>query len=301
MTWHILGGGSIGCLWAVQLYTSGLPVRLIVRNTEQLTTLSAKQGIDYQTMDQTHNLYPIEGELASDTSPIHRLIITTKAYATLAAFESIKQRIAPDAQILLLQNGMGQHQQLKFTYPHLSIWAASTTDGAYLASPFEVIRAGIGETLYGKMFETAPSSESLFTLPIGDLKIQQVINIEHRLWCKLAINAVINPLTAINDCKNGELFDNPTLVSLMEDLCGEIETIASNANQTLFDLPLIEVVEQVARQTASNFSSMLQDVRQARQTEIEQISGFLCHAAQSSQTPSPLNNALLSQIRILSQ
>ncbi|MBW6116123.1 2-dehydropantoate 2-reductase N-terminal domain-containing protein, partial [Pseudomonas aeruginosa] len=31
MTWHILGAGSLGSLWAARLGRAGLPVRLILR------------------------------------------------------------------------------------------------------------------------------------------------------------------------------------------------------------------------------------------------------------------------------
>ncbi|WP_256218091.1 2-dehydropantoate 2-reductase N-terminal domain-containing protein, partial [Pseudomonas sp. EGD-AK9] len=36
MTWHVLGAGSLGSLWAARLARAGLPVRLILRNRERL-------------------------------------------------------------------------------------------------------------------------------------------------------------------------------------------------------------------------------------------------------------------------
>lgn len=298
MIWHILGSGAIGCLWAVQLYESGYDVRLVVRSPERLAELNANQGVTYTDMTGKQTLSHIQGETADSEEPISHLLVTTKAFATLAALSSIKHRLTPATKVLLLQNGMGQQHEAHQSFPELALWAASTTDGAYLTSPFNVVRAGRGETLYGPLFATTEQSPLLPT-PIGDLRVNLVSDIEQRLWCKVAINAVINPLTAINDCKNGELLDNAVITQFMEELCQEIELIASAAGQPLFDEPLYNKVVSVASQTATNYSSMLQDVRHQRPTEIEQISGFLCQSAARTGTPSPLNQALLAQIRLI--
>ena len=299
MIWHILGSGAIGCLWAVQLHESGHDVRLVVRSPERLAELNANQGVTYTDMDGKQIHSAIQGETADNNALITHLIVTTKAFATLSALDSIKHRLTPETRVLLLQNGMGQQYETHSHFPELLLWAASTTDGAYLTSPFNVVRAGRGETLYGQLF--APTEQSqLLPEPIGDLRVNRVPDIEQRLWCKVAINAVINPLTAINDCKNGELLDNAVITQFMEELCQEIELIASAAGQPLFDEPLYNKVVSVASQTASNYSSMLQDIRHQRPTEIEQISGFLCQSATKTNTPAPLNQALLAQIRLMS-
>jgi len=35
-TWHVLGAGSLGTLWATRLARAGLPVRLILRDQARL-------------------------------------------------------------------------------------------------------------------------------------------------------------------------------------------------------------------------------------------------------------------------
>ena len=60
-----------------------------------------------------------------------------------------RKHLVDDAQILLLQNGMGSAQALQRVMPNANIYYATTTDGAWRMSPFNVVRAGIGETLIG--------------------------------------------------------------------------------------------------------------------------------------------------------
>ena len=45
VTWHILGAGSMGMLWATRLTRAGLPVKLILRNAERRQAYKAAQGL----------------------------------------------------------------------------------------------------------------------------------------------------------------------------------------------------------------------------------------------------------------
>ncbi len=43
-TWHVLGAGSLGTLWATRLARAGVPVRLILRDAARLARLSGRAG-----------------------------------------------------------------------------------------------------------------------------------------------------------------------------------------------------------------------------------------------------------------
>jgi 2-dehydropantoate 2-reductase len=301
MHWHILGAGAIGCTWAVQLFKSKHDVTLILSSKERLQQLSKNHGVVYESTNDEAKAYSIDAELAENDTQIQNLIICTKAYATISALQSVADRLSSDANVVLLQNGLGPQQDVIELFPTLSIWAATTTDGAYLSAPFHVVRAGHGETLIGAISTKAQQSgHTLCLSPSGDLTITLINDIEHKLWCKVAINAAINPLTALNNCKNGELIKDPVLYEKMCDVCKEIELIAHASGQRLFDNPLHERVAAVATATANNYSSMLQDIKQKRPTEIDQITGFICQQAKRHQLPSPINTSLREKIHQLS-
>ncbi|PBP58450.1 hypothetical protein CCL19_24430, partial [Pseudomonas syringae] len=42
VTWHVLGAGSLGSLWATRLARANLQVRLILRNADRLAAYQAK-------------------------------------------------------------------------------------------------------------------------------------------------------------------------------------------------------------------------------------------------------------------
>ncbi|WP_165840117.1 ketopantoate reductase family protein [Motiliproteus coralliicola] len=293
--WHILGAGAIGCLWACHLQLQQQPVSLLVRSDSKLQQFQQPWSLSGQSQAEGIQL---QAELNQSESPISRLLVTTKSYDTLAAVEAVRHRLSKDAVIVLLQNGMGQQQQLAERLPEVPIYVGTTTEGAFL-SGHQLVHAGSGESWFGPLNAVAKQLGEAPLRPLLSLALHsgydpQILN---RLWQKLAINAAINGLTALHDCQNGVLADNPEYHQQMTQLCDEVERLAEALQQPLFEQPLITRAEAVARATGTNFSSMLQDVRHRRRTEIDAINGYLCDQAQTLGIDLPHNRSLLEKIR----
>jgi 2-dehydropantoate 2-reductase len=300
MHWTILGAGAIGCLWAAQLQRAGRSVSLILRSPPRLAEFRALGGITLVD-DEGECFCPLGGELATASGPIGTLLLCTKAYDSESALDSVWHRLSPDSRILVLQNGLGSQQQVLARAGAARVLLGSTTDGAYLRKPFEVVHAGRGETAIGttdKARNRDLLAELELTAGLG-LQLRQDADIEATLWRKLAINCAINPLTALNGCRNGELARVPAYTHELDTLCAEFEAVASARGIQLFDNPLREQALAVARQTADNYSSMLQDMRHRRPTEIDQISGFLCREADRLGIAVPSHHRVLERVRQL--
>ncbi|EPQ60431.1 ketopantoate reductase-like protein [Gloeophyllum trabeum ATCC 11539] len=113
---------------------------------------------------------------------------------------------------------------------------------------------------------------------------------------KLVANAVINPLTALLNCRNGEIFKTEEGVRIMRRVCQEAEEVFAadiRSQPRGFEYPVDEApqgdpvppslkaegLEQnclnIATGTAMNFSSMLNDIRYGKKTEIDFLNGYL--------------------------
>lgn len=298
MHWHILGAGAIGLLWAAKLQNAGHQVTLILRTAEKLAQYNTTGCFQIINDDKTER-FSTEAELADNNTPISYLLVTTKSFAVTGAFASVQHRLTNDTRVLLLHNGMGPQQQLTNENPDLEIWAGSTTDGAYFESPYHLVRAGIGETCIGRL--SACGNDSLFQeLQEVDEQLQQSADIHTVLWRKLAINCAINPLTALFNCRNGELLKYDDRRAAMAQICKEVEDVAKALGITLFNRKLMEQAWDVAELTSNNHSSMQQDVSHNRPTEIETITGYLCQMADQAGVATPANHLVLDAIRGLS-
>jgi 2-dehydropantoate 2-reductase len=115
----------------------------------------------------------------------------------------------------------------------------------------------------------------------------------------LAINAAINPLTALLDVPNGELLLSPHALAIMTEAAGETAAVAEARGIRLpYDDPGAAAAE-VAGRTASNHSSMLQDIRRGAPTEIDAICGAIANEGESLGVWTPVNRVLWHLVRAL--
>jgi 2-dehydropantoate 2-reductase len=294
-TWHILGAGAIGSLFACKLQRAGIPVCLLLRagTTQPSNPVVLIEG------EQRHELAIEQAATdALEADSVEGLIITTKANQAGAAFNEIASKLQAGAPVVLLHNGMGVYEQLSAEHPTVDLYCGTTTEGGWLDTSRSLVHAGAGDTFIGQPGRTtAPdwfdsfkdSGERFYWEP----------EIERSLWRKLMINCAINPLTAIHRCRNGALLQEPDLQQEAQALCAELAAVTRARGDVELADRIRDEAFAVMASTAANQSSMLQDVQRGRETEIEYITGYFCREAERLGVPCPCNEALLQKLRQL--
>lgn len=298
-TTYVLGAGALGLLYAAKLARTSR-VALLVK---PLQTNDLSLGVNYQTSASAASK-KIFIKLLSQPTPnlsIQRLIVATKANQAAKAVAQWQEYLAKDAQILLLQNGMGSQAEVaKLLLPSQSLFAASVAQAAYLAAANQVVEAGQGTSQLGYWQGPNPDATQqwLSRLTTAGLNYEVTANIRQALWHKLAVNAVINPLTAIHQVANGALAGRdykPLVTQLIEEISllftrlGISEPAGGLSNQ----------IEQIVLATAQNFSSMHQDIAKGKTTEIDYITASLLKAAKAARIQMPEHEKLYQQIKEL--
>lgn len=289
--WHILGAGSLGGLWAARLARAGLPVRLILRHEERLKAYDAKGGLTLSEQGQRQT-FPIPAQTLDDPQPIVRLLVACKAYDAERAVARIAPRLAPGAEVLLLQNGLGSQEAVAALVSQARCIFVSSTEGAFRDEDFSVVFAGQGANWLGDA-QQRPAPVWLDELAAAGIAHQWTPNILDRLWRKLALNCAINPLTVLHDCRNGELQAHAGDVGA---LCDELVAVLKCCGHAQAAAGLHEEVNRVIAATAANYSSMYQDVSEGRRTEISYLLGYLCIAAERHGCQAPLLNRLRERL-----
>lgn len=294
MHWHVQGAGSLGCLWAARLAAAQQSVELILRTPTALADYEKIGQVRISDAQQQQSRsYPIKAQLATQHEPIENLLLACKAYDAEAAIAQVAHRLSKNSLILLLQNGLGSQQAVQSLLPEQQCIAASSTEGAYLAAPFHTVFAGQGTVYLGSLTAQSEPAGLIAACQAAAIPCFWTEQIATTLWRKLAINCAINPLTVIHDCNNGALRQHSSTVN---QLCDELQRLLRAAQQADAAEQLHQQVWQVIEKTAANSSSMRQDVRHQRRTEISYMTGFACQQSLSLGCSTPMLHALHAQL-----
>lgn len=288
MSWHILGAGSLGALWACRLAAHGLAPTLILRDQAKLERYHQAQGL---TLNTTR--YLINAELPESDAPIKRLLVTCKAYDAASAVAAVRHRLSQDAELILLQNGIGSQAKVQQQAPWARCILGSSTEGAYRPAEFTVMPAGAGQNFLGTLQKSAPPVW-LNELAQANIAHQWSEDIDMRLWRKLALNCAINPLTVLHDCRNGQLLQHQ---SVLGEITQELTCLLNASGQTIAATGLHAQVLEVIEATANNYSSMHQDVHAKRRTEIAYLLGFAVTKARELTLTTPALDRLYRDLQ----
>nr|WP_268820570.1 2-dehydropantoate 2-reductase [Paraglaciecola sp. G1-23] len=289
----ILGYGAIGGLVASQCHKLGYTYQILLRTPEELT-------LEIQDIELQLNHIQPNTSLIDDPQPFDLLILPIKAYQILPALKSIKRNIKPYQTIVLLHNGMGCIEQVKQLLPDNPCIAATTSYGAYKPDANTIKQTGLGETHLG-WINTSQSVQKAKIETILSNLLPPVFwhpDISLALWKKLTVNAVINPLTATLNIKNGELA-KPNYANQIKDIITETHAVIQSLEYSISFDELSSLVKNVIDKTADNYSSMHQDIHHKRRTEIEFINGYIVNKANELGLQVPQNEKLLKQVQQL--
>jgi len=267
----------------------------------------------------THEVRPLT---QGDDEIIWNLVVSVKASTTIQALSKVAHRLCRDSSILFMQNGMGMLDEVnKKLFPNVetrpNYVVGVISHGVKRLEHYAVEHAGFGTIAIGilprkpaESFEFPNSARYLLRtvtrtpilaavpFPPTDLLQQQLD--------KLAVNCIINPLTAIFDCTNGELLNQFSVTRTMRLLLAEVSLVirslpeldgVPNKNLRYDPQRLEAMVVVVATRTAKNVSSMLQDVRQHTKTEIDYINGYVVRRGEEMGIKCVLNYMLLQMVK----
>jgi 2-dehydropantoate 2-reductase len=126
-------------------------------------------------------------------------------------------------------------------------------------------------------------------LKAAKFNVEIVDDAQSVIWGKLVVNAGINPLTALLRVPNGRLLEIPAAHDLMKALARETAKVAEAEHIRLPFADPVAAVEEVARRTAPNHSSMLQDILRGAPTEIDAICGAVVEKGRKHNLETPAN------------
>ncbi len=299
---HIIGQGVIGSLLASTALRLQFSVQQYIRDKHRFkgrqldSSTITVQSLSGQTthLPQPDSLNTIQ---LTNEQLSGLVIVPVKAYQVAQVLSQLQGNLAPGATLLLLHNGMGSIEVASRLFPTHVIIAGTTTLAGFREGAV-IKHTAKGHTQLG----IVKNASALLPNPEHIALINHVIpeptwhdDILIPLFTKLAINCVINPLTAIHDVKNGEL-SSLGLLGIIKKIVDEVVTVAASQGVLLDSASQFKQVLAVIFDTRENYSSMHQDIKHGRKSEIEQINGYVVTLGEANGIDVTGNKSLLQQI-----
>jgi 2-dehydropantoate 2-reductase len=294
----IAGTGAMACLFGASLSAAGVPVSLMGTWAAGLEALRL-HGVRVVEKDGKQLAYPVVVARQPHEAPkAHLALVCVKSWQTERAVRQLLGCLTRDGIALTLQNGLGNYETLERLLGSKRAALGTTTSGANMVAP-GIVRPGGDGVISLEDHSRLSIFRDLFSL--AGFVVQTVSDPIQLLWGKLVINAAINPLTALLRVPNGDLLQKPTARSLMSAAVREAAAVADAQGIHLPYPDPVAAAESVAAKTATNLSSMLQDILRGSPTEIDAISGAVFRAGEIAGLQVPVNRTLWELVKSLEQ
>lgn len=278
----IVGCGALGSLLAFKLVRAGIDVRVCQRPGKQFDAIRT-EGITFVDREgKAEKVKCIVESRLDDLVQADLAVVLVKAYQTEDAGIALKGHVARDGVVLTLQNGLGNAETLARLIGEGHVAAGTCTYGAHRVGPGRIAWGGDGLVRFGPWRPGEDLSRIEALLQKAGIETRLERDPRRALWEKVILNASVNTVSALTRLKNGQILESPEAVGLMRELVEEGVRAAHLAGEEIETESMWILVRTVLGKTANNRTSMLQDVENNRETEVDAIVGTLVAQAREN-------------------
>jgi 2-dehydropantoate 2-reductase len=248
--------------------------------------------VDVVLIDRT------KSPLRSDEKSVDVAVVCVKTLGTLWAADVAQRILSRDGVVLTIQNGLGNFETLVAAVGEARVAVGVIYVGARLENG-KLWATGPGKVEFGLVARAEPrrALKALAArLVDGGMAVSVVQNPWASVWRKVAVNAAMNPVTALLGYTNNELLADLAASRVADGLAAEVARVATRTGMLsqggLGEDEARRAWRDIAILTGANRSSMLQDVQAGRATEIDAICGAVYREGERRGVAAPLNQAM---------
>lgn len=308
----VIGAGAVGLGIGAGLAANGVSVRFVINRPAQRRAL-ATQGVSRSGLFGDLEVAPSDFSIADSIDaladwPADHWLVCTKSTASRELVKQIApvwRRMPTKPSVVLCQNGWGNAEVFATQIPPRHVFNARVITGFVRNNETHIRVTAHADSIHiGSLFgaSTQELAELTEAITRGGIPCEISQEIDKDLWAKMLYNGLLNPLGALVGVPYGVLAERDETRAIMKALAHEIFDVMRAADYSTHwqsaDDYLTTFYQDLLPPTAEHQSSMLQDLQAGRMTEVEGLCGALCELAAAHHVPAPLNDALLTLIRV---
>lgn len=293
----LIGLGAIGCAYGSKLYDMNPKAVKIIAGGERAERYKEKGFIINGKKYDFQYVTPEE-----KCKPADLIIVAVKSNQLLQAMGDIKNHVGENTIILSLLNGITSEEIIaekfgidKVLYS-LCVGIDANRDGNNIKfSSYGNIT--FGEKINTNYSDRVKAIKEIFEKARIPYEIPE--NMIHSLWWKFMINVSINQSSAVLGAKYGVFQKSVEARDLMDSAMMEVIKLSEKTGVNLNNDDVKRWYEVLYSMNPDSRTSMLQDIENSRQTEVDIFAGTVCKLGEKYGVDTPVNRTLYNIIKVI--
>jgi 2-dehydropantoate 2-reductase len=294
----IVGAGSVGGFFGAHLAKQNPNVSFLLRPG----TLAAVQQRGL-TVRSAGGSFTVRPRVASDPRELPHpdlIVLAVKAYDLDGVLVQLAPVLTDRTVILTLQNGIDTEDRILARLKRDCVvggvaFIYSKIAEAGVIDHYKKGAVAIGEFM-GYESERLLQIRDLFTA--AGIPCQLSKDIRRSKWEKMCWNCVFNPITVLINDQVAKALDNPDMMKVIRQIVGEV-TAVSAAMKVPLPSDMADKVVKWTQEIRDIHTSMYDDWKAGRPTEIDYLNGFIVRQGREFGIPTPVNEALTALITVM--
>ena len=296
----MVGAGSVGGFFGARLAQHHSDVSFLLR--PQTLAAVKKNGLTIRSTEGTFTVRPQAASDARDLPGPDLIVLGVKVYDLDEVLDQIAPVLTDKTVILTLQNGIDAEDRLLSRIQRDCVVGGVAYIYSKIAEPGVIDHYKRGAVAIGELM----GQESARLLAIRDLFTAAGIpchvskDIRRSKWEKMCWNCVFNPITVLIDDRVAKALDHPEMSGVIRQIVGEVAAVSA-AMKVPLPLDMPERVIKATQEIRDIHTSMYDDWKAGRRTEIDSLNGFIVQKGREFGIPTPVNEALTAMIKTVTE
>ncbi len=296
---HVLmvGAGSVGGFIGAHLAHANVDVSFLLR--PRTCEAIRSRGLTLRSGNTSFTVHPPVATDPSELATPDIIMLGVKCYDLDQVIQQITPILTKNTVIVTFQNGIDTEERLMTAFKGDHVVAGVIYIYTKISEPGVIDHFARGHVTIGELSGNTDTQRitalrDLFTNTPIPCKISS--NMTKIKWEKMCWNVVFNPLTVLLNDNVAKALDHEETLSMITDIVKETMLVAERFGVTLPS----ETVDTVVRNTQAIrdiHTSMFDDWKTGRQTEIEYLNGYLVRHARIFGIPVPVNETLYRLVK----
>ncbi len=294
----VVGAGAVGGYFGAHLARKHSNVSFLLRpKTQQAVAIN---GLTIRSaIGENFTVRPPSASHPQDLPQSDLIILGVKAYDLDEVMDQLEPILRPDTTILTLQNGVTIEDRLKMRFGRERVVGGVAFIYSKIAEPGVIEHFKKGMVTIGELMglETPRLRQIQEFFKEAGIPCFLTDDIRKAKWEKMCWNCVFNPLTVVLNDHVAKALDEPALQPVITTIVQEVAAIAMATQRVPLDGDMPEKVVRWSQELRDIHTSMYDDWKAGRQTEIDELNGYVVKEGKELGVPTPMNEMLTALVK----